>query len=320
MSRRMNRFSVHHAVMEPLSVCCVMAIALSCYAAGAGQQPPPKQNPPQHAAQQPPPKGKVFSSPEQAAGALHMAAKNNDESALMVILGPDANEVITWTPDAKERQDEREQFAQKYDQMHRLVKEPDGTVALYVGAENWPLPIPIVEVNGAWYFNTELGKKEILFRRVGRNEVEALQVCNALVDAEKEFHTKDHQYTAKFVSDPGTHDGLFWESSNSNSKSLIGPYLAHAGVEMRNTNAMPYHGYYYGILMPSPAASATQNGATPGFAVLAFPAEYRSSGVMTFIVDENGNAREKDLGPMTGALARKITTYNAAGTWAKVEQ
>jgi len=267
------------------------------------------------------PKGKSFSAPDQAADALYAAAYRNDESELLVILGPGGKELIEWSADPNERQEQREQFAHKYEQMHRLMHEPDGTVALYVGSENWPLPVPLVEYNGAWYFDVELGKQEIRYRRIGRNEMEALEVCHALVDAEKEYYAEAHHYAAKFVSTGQSHDGLYWKTAGSAKKSPIGPYLAHAGVE--GASREPYHGYYYRILLtegsPSSAGADAGHAKAGSFVVLAFPAEYRSSGVMTFVMDEDGNAREKDLGQKTATAAAQVSSYNPDDSWKTVE-
>jgi Protein of unknown function (DUF2950) len=251
------------------------------------------------------PKGKAFAKPADAAAALYAAARRNDEAELLVILGPDAKEIVEWSANPEERREQRAQFADKYEQMHRLVKEPDNTVALYVGAENWPLPIPLVEFHGEWYFDTVLGRQEIRYRRIGRNEMEAIEVCHTLLDAEKEYRNDQHQYTAKFVSTGDSHDGLYWPSSDGAGKSPIGPYLAHAGA---NTgNAEPFHGYYYRILLQG----------TDGFAVLAFPAQYRSSGVMTFYLNQDGTAYEKDLGDQTATLAKE--ELHPDGSWKQVD-
>jgi len=256
------------------------------------------------------PKGKSFVKPEDAAAALYAAARRDDEQALLVILGPDAKEIVEWSNDPSERQEQRTFFAQKYDQVHRLLREPDGTVALYVGAENWPLPIPLVEYKGAWYFDADLGRQEIRYRRIGRNEMEAIEVCQALVDAEKEYYASGHQYTAKFVSAENSHDGLYWKSADNSAKSPIGPYLAHAGVGATDSShSQPYHGYYYRILMQG----------TDGFAVLAFPAEYRSSGVMTFLVSQDGTAFEKDLGSQTDTAAKGVASPSPDSSWKQVE-
>lgn len=312
MSRSTEQFLRRKAVA--FTVFSVIAMTVAFLPAGA-QQPTMKPAEPSTAVE-----GKSFASPEAAAAALYAAARRNDEAELLAILGPGAKEIIHWNDDPAVRQARREEFVRKYDQMHRLVKEPDDTVALYVGAENWPVPIPLVEHKGAWYFDAELGKQEILYRRIGRNEVEALEVCHALVDAEKEYYASAHEYTARFVSTKGTHDGLYWDGSTN---SPIGPYLAHAGVsEFNGENREPFHGYYYRIVIrqgPSAAGGVEHGKMSGGFAIVAFPAEYRSSGVMTFLMDQNGDAYEKDLGPTTDRLARQIIAFNPGSSWQKVE-
>lgn len=264
------------------------------------------------------PEGKSFATPEAAVAALYAAARRNDENELLAILGPGAKEIIHWSDDPAVRQARREEFVRKYDQMHRLVKEPDDTVALYVGAENWPAPIPLVEYKGTWYFDARLGMLEIMYRRIGRNEVEALEVCDVLVEAEKEYFASAHAYTAKFVSTKGTHDGLYWSATDGSTKSLIGPYLAHAGVsDSDGENHQPFHGYYYRIVTIQ--GSGAPVGKMTGFAIVAYPAEYRSSGVMTFLMDQNGDAYEKDLGATTHSLAKQISAFNPDSTWKKVQ-
>lgn len=261
------------------------------------------------------PKARTYSSPEEAAAALYGAACRNDEAELLLIFGPGGKELIHWSTDPKERLERRERFVQKYDQMLRLVKEEDGTVALYVGAENWPFPIPLVEHNGVWHFDAELGLQEVLYRRIGRNEWEALEVCRALADAEKEYYAVARQYTAKFISTRGTHDGLYWNSAENAGKSPIGRFLANAGIEPTNPGERePYHGYYYRVLK-----LAASDGPQGGFAILAFPSEYRSSGVTSFLMDQNGVAYEKDLGPATASLATASVPFPPDSTWKKVE-
>ena len=277
----------------------VLAMAMACIPAMAQETMPTSDASP---SQQP--KGKAFKKPADAAAALYAAARRNDEAELMAILGPDAKEVVEWSNNPDERREQRAHFAEKYQQMHRLVKEPDSTVAIYVGAENWPLPIPLVEYQGAWYFDTDLGGQEIRYRRIGRNEMEALEVCRALIEAEKEYRADQHQYTAKFVSAANSHDGLYWPSGG---KSPIGPYLAHAGADA--TNAEPFHGYFYRVFLQG----------SDSFAVLAFPADYRSSGVMTFYVNQDGAAQEKDLGDQTATLAKDANSPHPDSSWKPVE-
>jgi len=271
------------------------------------------------------PKGKSFSTPKDAADALYAAARRNDDPYLLLILGPRGKELIEWSHDPKEREAQREHFAEKYVQMHRLVHEPDGTVALYVGSENWPLPIPLVQYQGAWYFDVDLGKQEIRYRRIGRNEIETLEVLHALLDAQKEYYTEAHHYTDKFVSTGESHDGLYWKTASGAKRSPIGPYLAHAGVEGASSTASePYHGYYYRILLtqgaaPSGSTAAGSDAKAGSFAILAYPAEYRSSGVMTFLMTDDGQVREKDLGQSTESLAGQITSYHPDDSWKTVD-
>jgi hypothetical protein len=269
------------------------------------------------------PNAKAFPSPEAAAAALADAVRQDDDSELLVILGPDSKQLIHWTDNQDDIDDQRQLFVQKYDQMHRLIKEPDDTVALYVGAENWPLPIPLVEYSGSWYFDTDLGKQEILYRRIGRNEINALDVCSALVDAEKEYFGISHSFTSKFVSAAGAHDGLFWKTGNTNTRSPVGPYLAQAGVTDSAKNHQPFHGYFYRIVLQNQGGAGASNSGSDSnanhFVVVAFPAAYRSSGVMTFLVEENGDAYQKDLGSATAASAMKIAAGPPDNTWSKVE-
>jgi len=287
-----------------LTTIAMITIALACLPAAAQQPASPATYSPTEQL-----KGKAFSKPAAAAAALYAAAKRDDETELLVILGPDGKEIVQWSDDPAERQEHRAMFAQKYEQMHRLVREPDNTVALYVGSENWPLPIPLVEYRGAWYFDASLGRQEIRYRRIGNNEMEALEVCRTLVDAEKEYRTTAHQYTEKFISGGASHDGLYWKSTDGTTKSPIGPYLAHAGVDGPDaTHSQPFHGYYYRILLQGSDA----------LAILAFPAEYRSSGVMTFFVNRDGNAYEKDLGEQTATLSNQFSS-SPDSSWKQVE-
>ena len=287
-----------------LTTITVITIVLVCLPAAAQQPASPATYSPTEQ-----PKGKAFSKPAAAAAALYAAAKRDDETELLVILGPDGKEIVQWSDDPAERQEHRAMFAQRYEQMHRLVREPDNTVALYVGSENWPLPIPLVEYHGAWYFDAELGRQEIRYRRIGNNEMEALEVCRTLVDAEKEYRATAHQYTAKFISSGASHDGLYWKSGDATTRSPIGPYLAHAGVDRPDaTHSQPFHGYYYRILLQG----------SDTLAILAFPAEYRSSGVMTFFVNRDGNAYEKDLGEQTATLSNQFSS-SPDSSWKQVE-
>jgi hypothetical protein len=221
----------------------------------------------------------TFSSPWKASSALFQAVQNSDEEALERILG--AGKEVTSSSDEIEDKLERERFSQKYQEMHRLVREPDGTTVLYVGAENWPFPIPLVSKDGAWFFDSDTGTQEILFRTVGENETSALQVCHALAQGKERGNTA--------ASDPL----IEYAQSLVNS----GATTSDAAREEANQSS-PFHGYYF--------RTVTGNTVPRGLAVVAYPADYRSSGVMTFIVTQNGKVYEKDLGRKTTTLAKDI--------------
>jgi len=277
----------------------------------------------------------TFSSAAKASMSLVSALQNNNQQALLKILGPDAKEIVS-SGDESEDASDRAQFVQKYERMHRLVTEPDGTTTLYIGAENWPTPIPLLHKGEAWYFDTAAGKQEILYRRIGKNELAVIQVCRELVDAEKEYYAQPHdgdsdkQYAQKFSSDPGKQNGLYWEASSQASASPIGPLVAAAATEdnkeATDQNPQPFQGYYFKILKaqgpkaPGGSRSYIVEGKLKrGFAFLAYPAEYRSSGVMTFIVDQDGIVYEKNLGPRTVEIAKTVARYDRDSSWRKAD-
>ena len=283
---------------------------------------------PRASAQQP--GQKTFSSSEDASSALVTATESNNEKALLDILGPDGEQIVSSGDDAEDTHS-RANFAEKYRQMHRLVKEPDGTTVLYIGAENWPTPIPLMNKGDSWYFDTAAGKDEILYRRIGRNELSTISVCRQLVAAQKEFHSaQNNVYAQKIFSNAGQHNGLYWKAADGEPQSPIGPLVASAVTEgyPNTTDAAPtpYRGYYYRILTrrgknsPGGAKSYIVHGKmTEGFAFLAYPAEYGSSGVMTFIVNQDGVIFEKDLGNKTGVAAKAMKEYNPNASWGQAE-
>jgi len=315
----------HFKVLPKGGVARFAAIAI--LVAGIGCFPAPA------AAQQP--GQRTFRSAAAASRALITAFQTNDQAALLSILGADAKDIIS-SGDELEDNNNRNAFVQKYNQMHRLVAEPDGTTTLYIGAENWPTPIPLVHKGSIWYFDTAAGRQEILYRRVGKNELAAIQVCRELVDAENEYYAKPHdgdsgkQYAQKFFSDPNKHNGLYWEPVSGEAESPIGPLVVWATSEgyTRNPNQkpQPFQGYYFRILKGQGAKAAggarsyiVDGKMTGGFAFLAYPAEYRSSGVMTFIVGQDGVVYEKDLGPSTAEIVKTLTRYEPDATWNKAE-
>ena len=274
---------------------------------------------------------KTFPSAEDASKALFTAAQNNDEKAMIEILGPDGRQIVSSGDDTEEAES-RANFVQKYQQMHRLAKEPDGTTTLYVGAENWPTPIPLMNKGNSWYFDTEAGEAEIVYRRVGRNELSAIRVCEELVAAQKEYFAKQNsQYAQRIFSDEGQHDGLYWKAADGEPESPIGPLVASAVAEGFAPSGAgaptPFRGYYYHSLRrqgknaPGGAKGYIVDGRmTGGFAFVAYPAEYRSSGVMTFIVDEDGVVYQKDRGKKTEALGKAMKEYNPNSSWQKAEE
>ena len=276
------------------------------------------------------PAQKTFSSPEDASNALVTAAQNNDESAALDILGPDGKQIIS-SGDETEDAHARANFVEKYQQMHRLVKEPDGTTILYIGVANWPTPIPLVNKNNSWYFDTEAGKKEILYRRIGENEISTIRVCQELVAAQKEYFSALHEYAQKIMSDEGLHNGLYWKVEDGEPPSPIGPLVASALAEGYHKDQAagptPFHGYYFRLLTHQ--GKQAQGGArsymvnskmTDGFAFVAYPAEYRSSGVMTFIVGNDGVVYQKDLGKKTGVIVKAMKQFDPDSHWEKTEE
>jgi len=222
----------------------------------------------------------------------------------------------------------------KYQEMHRLVTEANGTVSLIVGAENWPFPIPLVKKNGSWYFDTAVGKDEIVFRRIGKNELSAVNACRELVDAQKQYFARPpanqpQQFAQRLVSDEGKHNGLYWHGASDEFDSPINPLIAYARQNLPTDQVgehVPFNGYMFRILTrqgphaPGGAQTYISSGKmSGGFAFVAYPVEYLSSGVMTFIVDKSGAIYEKDLGPDTTKLAQTMTTYDPDSTWRKVE-
>jgi hypothetical protein len=278
---------------------------------------------------------KTFASPGEAVLAVYKALKSGDANSVNAIFGSNAGPIFHTGDDVADK-NRVSNFIRHYEEMHRLVIEPDQTATLYVGADNWPMPISLVKNgSGAWYFDTEAGKKEILYRRIGTNENDAIDVLHSLVDAQVEYASNTHDdeqvkhYANKVFSDEGKHNGLYWKTSDNEPPSPVGPLLASAAGEgySRKEGVVPaFHGYYYRLLTrQGPAAKGgardySVNGKlTRGFAFLAFPAEYRNSGVMTFIVNQDGVVYEKDMGQDTGKLASAISEYNPDKTWSPVD-
>jgi hypothetical protein len=243
----------------------------------------------------------TFASAAEASHRLLQAVQHNNEQAIKSILGG-ATELASCGDEAQDKA-ERELFVEKYEEMHRLGRDADGTVTLYIGAENWPFPVPLVEKNGAWRFDPDAGAKEVLFRRIGENELTAIDICHEFVAAEKQYRSQpDTAHPA---------DGL--------PASLV----AQAAGKSAGGDSVLLDGYYFRVLPMN-----TINGARPaaegksagGFALIAYPAEYRSSGVMTFIITNNDVIYEKDLGAKTSVLAGGMTTFRKDATWSAANE
>jgi Protein of unknown function (DUF2950) len=300
------------------AVSAVFALSLGCASAPVFAQEPGQQ---------------TFASAEAASHALFDAMQAQDAQAPLRILGPASKEVIS-SGDPVEDSDTRSGFVVKYQEMHRLVTEPNGAVSLVMGAENWPFPIPLVNNHGTWFFDTATGKDEILFRRIGKNELAAIDSLRELVEAQKEYFARPpanlpHQFAQKLVSDEGKHNGLYWHGASDEFDSPINPLIAYARQNLPTDQVgehVPFNGYMFRILTsqglhaPGGAKNYIVDGKmSGGFAFVAYPVEYRSSGVMTFIVDRSETVYEKDLGPNTTKLAQAMTVFDPDSTWHKAE-
>lgn len=296
----------------------LFAFSLGCLSTPAFAQAPGQQ---------------TFASPEDAGRAFLAAMQAPDDQAPLRILGAAGKDVLS-SGDRSEDADARTGFVVKYQEMHRFVSESNATVTLLIGAENWPFPIPLVNNRGSWYFDTAAGKDEIVFRRIGKNELAAMDACRDLVQAQKEYFARPpadvpNQFAQKLVSDEGRHNGLYWQGASDESDSPINPLIAYARQNLPTDQVgehVPYNGYMFRVLTgqgqhaPGAARNYIVDGKmSAGFAFVAYPVDYRSSGVMSFIVDSSGTIYEKDLGPNTTKLAQAMTVYDPDSTWYQTE-
>jgi hypothetical protein len=276
----------------------------------------------------------TFATPQEAIKALVAAARNNDTNAIRLIFGPAGHELIS--PDVVQATEAFKMFVQHLAEKTQVVNNSESNATLEIGTDGWPFPIPLVKEGAQWHFDTAAGSKEILARRIGMDEMGALNVCNAYVVAQREYASQDRMgdgvlaYAQFLRSTPGTHDGLFWPTNQPGEElSPLGPLIAQARVEgyhrtatMLNDEQVPYHGYYFKILtrQGKHALSGKYNyiingRMIAGFALVAWPAEWGNTGVMTFIVNQTGIVSQKNLGPQTVKIAKAITTYDPDGTW-----
>jgi hypothetical protein len=282
------------------------------------------------------PSYQVFVSPDDAGNALLNAAKSGDPNTILAVFGPDSKDIIL-SGDPVQDKNTAGLFVGAYGVMHRWRKMPDESQILLVGADNFPFPIPLKKnPAGQWYFDAAAGREEILARRIGRNELAIMDVCMALADAQGEFYSQrhddgsTHQFASKFISDTGKQNGLYWDSPEGQPRSPLGPLAAFAtnqGYSLKPGSHVPFHGYFFHMLSrqgshaPGGAKDYVVNGTmTGGFAFIAYPAEYRNSGVMTFIINQDGVLLQKDLGTSTTQTAAAMTEFDPDPSWIPARQ
>lgn len=278
-----------------------------------------------------------FASAQDAATALIGALRSDDTSELLKILGPGSEKLVV-TGDPVAARASRDKFLTSYMDSHRLETQPDGSVTIVAGYDAWPMPIPIVEENGRWRFDAKTGAQEIVDRQIGRDELLTIQTLFSAVEAQEDYFSRMKAangtgvYAQRLYSTPGTHDGLYWDVSGLEEQSPLGPLIAQAqeegypGVPQKNGAQVPYHGYDFRLLKaqgpdaPEGAESYIKDGKmTGGFAYVAWPSYYGRSGIMTFIVSQDGDVFQKDLGPDTASEAAKMTLFNPDLSWTLVQ-
>jgi DUF2950 family protein len=273
-----------------------------------------------------------FGSSDDAVNALMKAVKSGDRAAVMRVLGPGSAEIVS-SGDTVADDNGRKRVIEAFDTKHQVMPDGPDKAVLVIGNEEWPFPIPLVRKDDRWQFDVAAGRDEILYRRVGRNELSAIQACLAYVDAQDEYAERgiagSGVYAQRIMSTPGKKDGLYWPAQNGGTESPLGELAAGASAEGYRFNPqqrLPYHGYYFKVLTrqganaPGGAMDYVIRGKmVGGFGLIAYPAEYGNSGIMTFLVNHQGIVYEKDLGPNTAKLAPRINEYNPDSTWRRVE-
>jgi hypothetical protein len=279
---------------------------------------------------------KIFASPEEAVSSFIDALTKNNRKELLSILGPEGESLLSSGDPVADKQG-KENFLEKFEEKHAIEKDGPAKTVLVIGKDDWPFPIPVIKEGEGWYFDTSEGKEEVLNRRIGRNELFTMQTCLAIVDAQREYAMMDSdgdgllEYAEKFKSDPDKRNGLYWPTAEGEEPSPLGELLAKARAEGYKTlgshdKPQPYYGYYFRMLMqqgsnaPGGAYDYVVGGnMIGGFAVVAYPAHYSNTGVMTFIVNHDGVVYQKDLGTETEKIARDMMSYDPDKTWEKVE-
>lgn len=274
----------------------------------------------------------TFESPRQALHALAAAVKTNDTGKVLSVLGPDAKDIVSTGDPVADKQG-RQRFLDAYNRHKSLMLQSNGSVVVHLGAENWPFPIPIVKEGTKWHFDTTVGQQEVLNRRIGADELNAIKVCQAYVEAQREYYSEVRgeegvvEYASKIVSDTGKHNGLYWKVAVGEPISPVGPLIATAeaeGYQPGKKTGHGYHGYRFRILSaqganaPGGAYSYVINGhMVAGYAMVAYPIEYGKTGEMTYVVNHNGVIYQKDLGEKSEEIAKAMQTYDPDSTWKK---
>lgn len=277
-------------------------------------------------------RGLTFASPEEAAADLVTAVKKDDVEGLVRILGPSARELVITSDPVADR-NERRKFAERADEKTQIVpdpRQPDGKL-IEVGSDDWPFPIPLVQSNAKWHFDANEGHDEVLLRRIGGNEIVIIDVCRGYVEAQYAYAEMSRsssgvaQYAQKFISTPGKRDGLYWKSDDPNDQSPAAEIIAQAAAQGYTDKSEPYHGYHFKVLTgqgPKAAGGAMnymdKGVLTRGFALIAWPSDYGSTGLMTFLVNQTGIVYQKDLGEKTATIAAATTVYDPDRTWTPV--
>jgi len=312
-----NSDGLRSALFRLMAICLVAVLTWSCAAsvgagAGAGQE--------------------IYDSPQRAVDALIAAVRADQTADLIRIFGPEGKPLV-YSGDPVADGNDRDKFVAAYDEMNKVVAEGSDRAVLVIGKDSWPFPIPLVKQGESWRFDTKAGAEEILDRRIGRNELSAIEVCRAYVDAQREYASRDHrgdgllEYAQHFMSRSAKQDGLYWPVPMGEAPSPMGPLVASARAEGypagdAHAKREPYHGYYYRILKqqgknaPGGAHDYVVEGRMiGGFALVAFPAQYGASGVMTFIVNQDGVVYQKNLGPDTATIAPQMTEFDPDPSW-----
>lgn len=280
---------------------------------------------------------RYFASPKDAVDALVVAARDGNRDALIAVLGPGSERLVDSGDPVADRE-ARKRFVARFDEANEIVLDGDSLAEFNVGNDDWPFPVPLVKESNGWRYDIAAGEDEILNRRIGENELSTVEVCLAIVDAQREYYQRNptgaelSHYAGQFRSDRGKRNGLYWETGEDEEPSPLGPFIAAAVAEGYShgtspTEPQPYHGYYFRILTrqgPDAPGGAydylVHNVLLGGFAAVAYPAEYGTSGITTFLVSHDGVVYESDLGPETRELALAMTSFNPDATWIRVDR